>query len=255
MDPAWWEDPLADIACRLARADASVCLTGAGVSAESGIPTFRDSATGLWSRFDPGQLASIDGFRNDPPLVWRWYRDRVRTVQDARPNPGHVALAHLARVLDGFTTVTQNVDDLHERAGLADVIHLHGRLTAYRCLECGVPVQLGMAERLAAEPPVCKDCAGLIRPGVVWFGELLDANLWERACAACQEAQIMLVVGTSGLVWPAAELPLLARRAGAHVVEVNPEDTELSGRVDACVRGRSGEVLSVLAGLVERLMA
>ena len=255
MPPAGLEGALTDIAGRLVRADASVCLTGAGVSAESGISTFRDAATGLWSRFDPEQLASVRGFRTNPTLVWRWYRDRVKAVGDARPNPGHVALARLAQVLDSFTTVTQNVDDLHERAGLADVVHLHGRLTAYRCLECGAPARLDMAERLAAEPPACAACAGLIRPGVVWFGELLDANLWERACAACQQAQVMLVVGTSGLVWPAAELPLLALRAGAHVVEINPDDTELSGWVDACVRGRSGEVLPALAGLVERMVA
>ena len=249
------EGPLAAMARRLARAEASVCLTGAGVSAESGIPTFRDAATGLWSRFDPEQLASVDGFRNNPNLVWRWYRERVQAVQDARPNPGHIALARLARSLEGFTTVTQNVDDLHERAGSADVVHLHGRLTAYRCLECGTPVQLDLAQRLAAEPPVCAACAGLIRPGVVWFGELLDANLWEQAYAACQQADVMLVVGTSGLVWPAAELPLLARRAGAHVVEVNPEDTELTGWADTCVRGRSGEILPLLADQVERIVS
>lgn len=249
------EGPLAAIARRLARAEASVCLTGAGVSAESGISTFRDAATGLWFRFDPEQLASVDGFRNNPNLVWRWYRDRVRAVQDAQPNPGHVALARLAQILDGFTTITQNVDDLHERAGSADVVHLHGRLTVYRCLECGTPVQLDLTQRLAAEPPVCAACAGLIRPGVVWFGELLDANLWEQAYAACQQAQVMLVVGTSGLVWPAAELPLLARRAGAHIVEVNPEDTELTGWADTCVRGRSGEVLPLLADQVERMVS
>ena len=248
------EGALPDIAGRLVRARASVCLTGAGVSAESGIATFRDAATGLWSRFDPEQLASVAGFRNNPDLVWRWYRDRVRAVQDARPNPGHVALACLARSLEGFTTITQNVDDLHERAGSADVVHLHGRLTAYRCLKCGTPVQLDLEQRLAAEPPVCAACAGLIRPGVVWFGELLDGGLWQQACEACQQAQVMLVVGTSGLVWPAAELPLLARRAGAHVVEVNPEDTELTGWADTCVRGRSGEILPLLADLIERLM-
>lgn len=249
------EGTLTDIAGRLVRARASVCLTGAGVSAESGISTFRDASTGLWSHFDPEQLASADGFRNDPPLVWRWYRDRIKAVQDARPNPGHVALVRLAGVLDGFTTVTQNVDDLHERAGLADVVHLHGRLTAYRCLECGTPVQLDLEERLADAPPVCSVCAGFIRPGVVWFGELLDANLWEQAYAACQQADVMLVVGTSGLVWPAAELPLLARRAGAHVVEVNPEDTELTGWADTCVRGRSGEILPLLADQVGQMMS
>ena len=254
MHSAGSEGLLAAIARRLVHAEGSVCLTGAGVSAESGIPTFRDAATGLWSRFDPEQLASVAGFRNNPDLVWRWYRDRVRAVQDAQPNPGHVALARLARILDGFTTVTQNVDDLHERAGSEDVVHLHGRLTAYRCLECGTPVQLDQAQRLAAEPPVCAVCAGLIRPGVVWFGELLDANFWEQAYAACQQAQVMLVVGTSGLVWPAAELPLLARRAGAHVVEVNPEDTELTGWADTCVRGCSGEILPLLADLIEGLM-
>ena len=255
MHPTGPEDTLTDIAGRLVRARASVCLTGAGVSAESGIPTFRDAATGLWSRFDPEQLASVSGFRNNPDLVWRWYRDRVRTVQDASPNPGHVALARLARSLGGFTTVTQNVDDLHERAGSADVVHLHGRLTAYRCLECGTPAQLGQAERLADQPPECAACAGMIRPGVVWFGELLDGRLWQQACAACQQAQVMLVVGTSGLVWPAAELPLLARRAGAHVVEVNPEETELTGWVDTRVCGRSGEVLPVLADQVERMVS
>lgn len=240
-----------DVALRAARdclagASRIVALTGAGVSAESGIPTFRDAQSGLWARFDPAQLASEAGFRADPALVWRWYAERREAVRRARPNPGHVALARGAH--GGRTpvaVVTQNVDGLHARAG-SDVIELHGNILRTICLErCG---QRYEPDDLlpAGEPPVCPACGSQLRPDVVWFGEMLDPAALlraERAAAACH---VMLVVGTSGIVFPAAGLALVAGRAGARVIVVNPDETELDGQADLCLRGPAGSVLPAL---------
>jgi NAD-dependent deacetylase len=229
----------------LAAARRLVVLTGAGMSAESGIPTFRDAQSGLWSRFDPMALASEQGFRTDPGLVWRWYAQRRKAVAEAMPNAGHRALARAASRFPSFTLVTQNVDGLHRRAG-SQAIELHGNILRTVCLEgCGFAE--GDPELLpAGEPPACPQCGAWLRPAVVWFGEALDPavlTLVEHASEACD---LMLVVGTSGMVFPAAGLPHLARAAGAQVVIVNPEESELDGLGSEIVRSTAAGGLPAL---------
>lgn len=221
-----------------------VCLTGAGVSSESGVPTFRDSRTGLWSRFDPDRLASPEGFAADPDLVWRWYMSRLEAVEQAQPNPGHHALAAMqARFGDRFRLYTQNVDDLHERAGSVEVRHLHGSIARFRCHRCSRSHALRPDERSSDEPPVCSECAGRVRPDVVWFGEVLPPGMLEQAWEDVKECQVMLVAGTSGLVQPAAGLPLLAHGSGAVLIDINPEPGPISRRAHLYLRGPSGEIL------------
>jgi len=232
-------------------------LTGAGVSAESGVPTFREAQTGLWSRYDAATLASPQGFAADPGLVWRWYMERLRGVEDALPNAGHSALAALERARpETVRLYTQNVDDLHERAGSREVRHLHGRIHRFRCAQCHREHALAAGDREALEPPRCPGCGGRIRPDVVWFGEMLPEGMLEAAEAEAQACDLMLVVGTSGLVFPAAALPQLARRAGATLIDVNPEPTPISHAADLYLQGPGGVVLPqlllVLGGATER---
>lgn len=227
-----------------------VVLTGAGVSAESGIPTFRDPLTGLWQRFNPSELASAQAFRRDPALVWGWYEWRRMKVLQAQPNPAHRALARLGARKPGMILITQNVDDLHERAGSVDVVHLHGSLHHPYCFNCGrepdIPLRIPdepEGGRLL-EPPGCGHCGGRLRPGVVWFGESLPSDALARAYEAAREADFLMVVGTSGAVYPAAELPAVARRAGAKILHINlfpePEGDDWS------IAGKAGEVLPQL---------
>jgi NAD-dependent deacetylase len=227
-------------------------LTGAGASAESGIPTFRDALTGLWSRFDAASLATPDAFARDPDLVWGWYAWRRMKALHAAPNPGHRAIAALAARVPRLTLVTQNVDDLHERAGSPEVLHLHGSLHAPRCVRCarpfdlapGVPDEPAGGRRLA--PPRCPQCGGAIRPGVVWFGESLPPAVLGAAEAAARACDLCLTVGTSSLVYPAAALPGIARAAGAALVQVNPSPTPLDGMARHTLRGTCAEVLPAL---------
>ncbi|HAJ38169.1 MAG TPA: NAD-dependent protein deacylase [Chloroflexi bacterium] len=237
---------LATAADLLARAQAVAVLTGAGVSAESGISTFRDAQTGLWSHFDPQQLASQSGFAANPGLVWRWYMHRLAAVEAATPNPGHLALAALERQTPHFTLITQNVDDLHERAGSTRTLHLHGHIARFFCNTCQAPYTLHPDDRTAPMPPECKFCTGYIRPGVVWFGELLPEREMWAAWQAADTCDLFLVIGTSGVVYPASQLPVRARRHGAPIIEVNPEPSELSVMADICLRGPSGVVLPQL---------
>jgi NAD-dependent deacetylase len=234
----------------MAQAGGICVLTGAGMSAESGVPTFRGTHDSLWSRFDPMRLATADAWRADPALVWAWYRWRMELVRRARPHAGHRALAELARRATRVRLVTQNVDDLHERAGSTVDAHVHGSLFALRCFDCGAahagplpPFDPG-AQRMA--PMACAHCGGSIRPGVVWFGEALPDDAWQAATDAAQHCALMLVVGTSGLVHPAAGLPALAQRRGAVVVEINPEPTALSGTADHVWRAEAAKALPQL---------
>lgn len=231
--------------------DDHICvLTGAGMSAESGVPTFRGTHDSLWSRFDPMQLATAEAWRADAALVWAWYRWRMERVRDAQPHAGHRALAELARRTSRVSLVTQNVDDLHERAGSSVDAHVHGSLFSLRCFDCGracndaLPPFDPDAQRSA--PMACAHCGGSIRPGVVWFGEALPDDAWQMATNAARDCILMLVVGTSGLVHPAAGLPALARRSGATVVEINPERTALSDGVDFSWRAKAALALPAL---------
>lgn len=227
-------------------------LTGAGVSAESGIATFRDAQTGLWERFDAAELATPAAFLRDRALVWGWYEWRRMRVLRAQPNPAHLAIAALADRVPRFTLITQNVDDLHERAGSREVLHLHGSLHAPRCFDCeapyalppGVPAEPEGGRRLA--PPRCPRCGAAVRPGVVWFGEALPADAWQAARDAVAACDLLLTAGTSGLVQPAAGLPGSARRRGATVVLVNPVATELDATAHYLLRGKAGELLPAM---------
>jgi NAD-dependent deacetylase len=229
-----------------------VVFTGAGVSAECGLPTFRDALTGLWQRFDVAQLASADAFASDPDLVWGWYKWRRMAVMRARPNAAHRAIADMATKVPKLTLVTQNVDDLHERAGSEAVIHLHGSLFAPRCIACaaaasfppGLPEEPQGGRRLS--PPRCSRCGDRIRPGVVWFGEPLPAIALEQAFDAARSCDVLLSVGTSSLVFPAARIPYDAHRAGATVVQVNPNATDLDDIADFNLRGAAAMVLPAL---------
>lgn len=209
-------------------------FSGAGMSAESGIPTFRDAQTGLWQRYSPEQLASPEGWERDSGLVWAWYQWRTGLVRRVEPNAGHRAVAEWAGHTD-VQIVTQNVDDLHERAGSEVAAHLHGSLFSPRCSECGAPHPsdggLDVEPTGPLTPPECTRCGGSVRPGAVWFGEALPMDAWERAEEAVDECDLMVVVGTSGVVYPAAGLPLRAVESGVTVVEINPQATDLSPHV------------------------
>jgi NAD-dependent deacetylase len=216
-------------------------LTGAGVSAESGIPTFRDAQTGLWARFRAEDLATPEAFERDPKLVWDWYAWRREIVAKAAPNAGHAALARLAGLVPRLTLVTQNVDGLHQQAGSRDVIELHGNIHRSKCVRENLVIDNWQDAQ--DSPPRCPRCGALLRPDVVWFGEMLPAAALEQAEAAAHSCDVFLSVGTSAAVYPAAHLPLTARDAGATVVEVNKDPTRISGAVTYSLRGASGEIL------------
>lgn len=226
----------------LRRARRITVLSGAGASAESGIPTFRDALTGLWSTFDAEQLATPDAFLRDPDLVWGWYEWRRGQVARVQPNAGHFAVAQLGAIVPAVTVVTQNVDDLHERAGSTGVLHLHGSIAAPRCFDCARPWPLPAdlpdepegGRRLP--PPRYTHCGGMVRPGVVWFGEALPRGAWQRAEHAISGSDLVLVIGTSGIVYPAAELPERALAAGTPVIEFNIDESALSPYVTRSVR-------------------
>lgn len=221
-----------------------VALTGAGVSAESGVPTFRDAQTGLWEHYDPLELATPEGFARNPRLVWDWYQSRREALGRARPNPAHRALAAWQNAVPSLVVVTQNVDGLHQAAGSGDVIELHGNLRRNLCSEERKAVQPAPDDD--RRPPHCPDCGALLRPDVVWFGEMLPEDALRRAYVAVCEADLVLSIGTSSLVQPAASLPYEALRAGVHVLEINPEETPLTPECTASWRGKAGEVLPAL---------
>jgi NAD-dependent deacetylase len=202
-----------DLIQRLQQAQRVVVLTGAGISVESGVPTFRQAQTGLWSQYDPQELATPQAFRKNPRLVWEWYSWRRELVSNAQPNPGHRALALLEERIPHFTLVTQNVDGLHQRAGSKNVLELHGNLARVKCADEGLIVHDWLQEDDV--PPRCRHCGGLLRPDVVWFGETLPVDILFRAKQAARTADLFLTIGTSGIVHPAASLPLVAIEAGA----------------------------------------
>jgi NAD-dependent deacetylase len=241
-----------ELIVKVRNARSIVVFIGAGVSAESGIPTFRDAQTGLWEKYDAAFLASPNGFRSDKALVWGWYEWRRMKVLQAQPNPAHWAIAELSNQADHFSLITQNVDDLHERSGINDVIHLHGSLHQPRCFACArayifpeaMPDEPIDGRRL--EPPKCLHCNGYIRPGVVWFGESLPEAAWGRAQNAVRNCDVLFSIGTSAVVWPAAQLPIEAARYGATVIQVNPEKTDLDKVAHYNLHGQAGIVLPQL---------
>ncbi len=218
-------------------------LTGAGVSAESDVPTFRDPQ-GLWASFKPQELATPEAFRANPRRVWEWYEWRRQRIHTVHPNPGHLALAALERRVPEFTLITQNVDGLHQRAGSRRVVELHGNITRTKCFEEQTVVESW--PETAEVPPRCPRCGALLRPDVVWFGEMLPPEAIEEAERASERCEVFLCVGTSALVYPAAGLPFAALRAGATVIEINPADTPLSEQATFRLRGPSGRVLPAL---------
>ncbi len=234
----------APLVTRLRAARRVAALTGAGISAESGVPTFREAQTGLWACYNPEELATPDAFRHNPKLVWEWYAWRQERVRQAEPNPGHVALVAMERRIAEFILITQNVDGLHRRAGSHQVLELHGNLFRAKCLDEDRPVENWPDS--AEIPPRCPHCGALLRPDVVWFGEMLPACALRAAEQAAATAEVFFSIGTSALVYPAAELPFTALRAGAMVVEINPQPTPLSPHVTFSLNGPAGEILPAL---------
>ena len=224
----------------LKQARSVAVLTGAGVSEESGVPTFRGKG-GLWRQYRPEDLATPEAFERDPRLVWEWYDWRRSLIAKAHPNPGHYALADLEQKIPYFTLISQNVDDLHEQAGSRNVLKIHGDIWIVRCTECGRQ-HIDPRPCLPDIPPRCH-CGGLLRPGVVWFGEDLPQKIWCKALEAARTAELFLVLGTSAMIYPAASLVRIARRAGARVVEINITETVITNEIDAFHAGPCGELL------------
>ncbi len=223
-------------------------LTGAGISAQSGIPTFREAQTGLWERFSPEELASPSAYARDPKLVWDWYAWRYGLCAKAVPNRAHAALVELEQRLgDGFLLVTQNVDGLHERAGSHRMITLHGNISRARCENCGSRQSLPPIEDFVP-PPMCDHCGSRMRPDVVWFGETLPPDALEAAWNAFERCQVAIIIGTSGLVEPAASLGRVAKAHSAVLIEVNPTETPLSRFADCRVQAGAIEGLEALVG-------
>ena len=243
------------LATRLADATRVAVLTGAGISAESGIPTFRDPG-GLWQQFKPEELANVKAFLRNPALVQGWYAHRSQVARDVEPNAGHTALAALEALIPDFTLITQNVDDLHRRAGSRNVVELHGNITRSHCIDCARPAAENDLKALAeGTAAVCPDCGGYLRPDVVWFGEMLPTDAVEAAHEAAQHAEVFLSIGTSAVVYPAAGIPLLAREHGAYVAEINPQASAIAAQLDEVVTGSAGTILPALVAAVRALRA
>jgi NAD-dependent deacetylase len=228
----------------LRNAQSVAVLTGSGISAESGVPTFRDAQTGLWARYDPMDLATPEAFARDPRLVWEWYAWRRGLVEGAAPNSGHEALAELERHVPEFVLITQNVDGLHRRAGSQRIIELHGNIMRSKCSLEAVILEPG--EDDPDVPPSCPRCGASLRPDVVWFGEMLPQEALEEALKSAQNCDLFFSIGTSSLVQPAASLPFEALRSAVAVVEINLDETPLSRHAEYALRGRVGEVLPAL---------
>jgi NAD-dependent deacetylase len=241
---------------RIRTAKQLVVLTGAGVSKESGVPTFRDALDGLWAKFDPTRLATRQAFEADPKLVWDFYEYRREIMRPARPNPAHVALADIQRRYPATRIITQNIDNLHEQAGSTDVIRLHGNIAQNKCFfDCqGSPTLVDVSTiRWDSEsgPPLCPHCGRWVRPDVVWFGEMLPPDALERAAELLVAADVMLVIGTSGMVSPAAEMPAAAKRHGATLIEINPDYSLITRHADIKLDGPAGQILPLVVAALD----
>ncbi len=224
-------------------------LTGAGISAESGVPTFRDKQTGLWSKFNPQVLANFETFLQEPKLVWDWYDFRKKTINEISPNQGHFALVDFEKLFPDFSLITQNIDNLHQKAGSKNVVELHGNIERNYCISCKK-----FKENISELPPKCDFCGGLVRPDVVWFGEMLPEDALRFAFHKSKESDIFLCIGTSAVVYPAAQLPVDAARNGAKLIIINPEETEISPFAAFQIYEKSGEFLpKLITALKEKL--
>ncbi len=248
-----------DLIAKLKQVKQLVVLTGAGTSAESGIPTFREAQTGLWAQYDPAQLATPEAFKQNPKLVWDWYTWRREKVLAAQPNAGHLALVAMEKYIKTFHLVTQNVDGLHQRAGSENVLELHGNITRIKCEKRQRFIDLSHAQlteyalQLSENtPPRCLDCNcnSFYRPDVVWFGESLPYHALVTAEQVASQCEMLLCIGTSSVVYPAAALPLTAQQNGATVVEINYESTPLTKKAHYFLKGMSGEILPALVKAV-----
>lgn len=239
----------AELIQRLKKARVVSVLTGAGVSAESGVPTFRDPG-GIWEKFRPEQLANFEAFMSDPDFVWSWYQHRREIMRDVKPNPGHFALAEMEKIFPEFNLITQNIDNLHFRAGSKNVTELHGNIERNFCIKCRTFIdEVDVNEKKVLK---CSVCGGLIRPDVVWFGEMLPRKALEFAEDRAANSDVFLSIGTSAEVYPAAMLPVIAKRTGAYAAEINPRPTAITSQMDELLAGKSGHIL---AELVSRLKA
>jgi len=236
---------------QLLKAQQIMVLTGAGMSAESGIPTFRDAQTGMWAQFKPEELATPEAFRDNPGRVWRWYEERRKNVRAAQPHGGHYALVRMDSLLPDLTVVTQNVDGLHQMAGSRGVVELHGNIKRSKCSVTHRPISGEWLKDSEGEPPPSPYVRnGLARPDVVWFGEVLSQDAIDKATAAALHCDFCFSVGTTSLVHPAADLPLIALQNGAPLVEINPHETPLSSHAGQCIRAPASQAL---AAIVEQL--
>lgn len=249
-------DPMpvpAALAAELSVAERLLVLTGAGISADSGVPTFRDALTGLWAKYDAHSLATPAAFEADPTLVWNWYAWRRELIAGVSPNAGHYAIAEIARLKPSLVLVTQNVDGLHQRAGSREVVEFHGNVARDRCFACEAVAPPRAAGH--SRPPRCGLCGGPLRPDVVWFGELIPSAALDAAFSAARTAEIFLAVGTSSLVYPAAGLAEIAAAAGATVVEINPERTPLSAVADHVLEGSAVSWLPAIASILREAVS
>ncbi|MGQ0796091.1 MAG: SIR2 family NAD-dependent protein deacylase [Nitrosopumilaceae archaeon] len=235
------------VANRLHKAKKIVFVTGAGISQESGIPTFRGN-DGLWRKYDPMKLATIDAFYHDPKLVWEWYEERRKNILAAKPNAGHVAIADLAKHKEVWV-LTQNIDGLHQRAGSGNVLELHGSIITIKCTVCNFKDKI--TNSFSEIPPLCK-CGNILRPDVVWFGEQLPQDVWGEAMMQASLCDVMVVAGTSLSVSPANMLPAYAKENGALLIEVNPEETLMSNSMDLSIRSTSAKALPEFLSVIKK---
>jgi len=227
-----------------------VVSTGAGISQESGIPTFRDE-DGLWMKYRPEELATREGFLSNPRLAWKWYRERLAAARQKKPNAGHFALSAIETLVPSFLLVTQNIDNLHRRAGTRELVELHGNIERYRCFDYAHPAREDPS--WGDEPPRCL-CGSLVRPDVVWYGEPLPQAELECAFRESQKCDLFLVVGTSGVVQPVVLLPAIAKQSGAKVIEVNTTTSETTPIADVFLEGKAGEILPILVGEIKNVL-
>lgn len=236
---------------KLASAKSIVFFTGAGISAESGISTFRGK-DGIWNKLRPEELASFDAFMKNPDMVWEWYQYRRKIINESQPNAGHSAIAGFEKYYEKVSVVTQNVDNLHGRAGSKTIFELHGNIERNYCVKCKTFYN-SADYQFKDKTPKCEKCGGLVRPDIVWFGEMLPQDVFAGAEKAAELSDICFVVGTSAVVYPAAYIPITAKKNGSFIVEINIEATELTGSADLSVFGKSGEILPMILEKVKEL--